>query len=122
MLRRKYKKRSTPHPRLCDVLRRMAWPIGERRELALWARAASYTLPAAVVLATVCVMAFVTLRTDALMHIFVRPGSGPERWVFAELCGQSSVDWTACAPARMLPVVVAAGAMLPALFVWYIRH
>lgn len=99
--RRKHKK-----TRLPDILRRIVWPVGERTEIALWARALRLYPCVACVLALAAAVSSCVMPLDDWLALFLQPGSEQEAAARYHLCGTGHTPWHACAAARRVPAFV----------------
>ena len=113
MLRRKHNRRSPVRMRLADILRRIAWPIGERRELEMWRRGCRYLPHVASLTIALLLGSWLAMPVDVWMHVFVSPGSEAERVAHDALCGLHEVQWHTCPPARVLPLTLAGCFVFP---------
>jgi hypothetical protein len=70
-MRRKFKKRSPVHMRLPELLRNIAWPIGERREIQMWSDLCVVYPLLAFVAVTLIGVTWTLTTPDEWIRIFV---------------------------------------------------
>jgi hypothetical protein len=115
MLRRKMKKRSPVRMRLPEILRKIAWPIGERREIKLWADACALYPLFAFVAVFMIVISWNASTPTVWIRMFVNNNSPAEVVLYKLICRENTISWDACNNTHILPFALAFVVSTPAL-------
>jgi len=106
-----------PHrrPGLADVLRGIAWPFGERREVAFWVSVARYAPLLLCPLAGV--LALSSVSPEAL-DVLLPSAGGTGKDVGEHVCGRAISKWSECDGIQGALLLASAWTALLAVLAW----
>jgi hypothetical protein len=107
--------------RLPDMLRKIAWPIGERREIKLWADACALYPLLAFVAVCMIVISWNAFTPAVWIRMFLDTNSPAEVVLYKLICREDTISWDACNNTHILPFALAFVVSAPALIAYNIR-